>query len=74
MKVGLFLDLDGTVRESTNGRFIQTPTGQRIMAGVHEAIAFHKSQGYLIIGVTNQDGCDTINRDTGKPLKSLEDA
>ncbi len=44
------------------------------MAGVHEAIAFHLRQGYLIIGVTNQGGCDTINRDTGKPLKSLEDA
>ena len=36
--------------------------------------AHHKAQGYTIIGVTNQGGCDTINRDTGKPLKSLEDA
>ena len=51
------------------------------MAGVHEAItslssanAHHKRQGYTIIGITNQGGCDTINRDTGKPLKSLEDA
>ena len=74
MQLGLFLDLDGTVRESTNGKFIQTPGGQRIMAGVHEAIAHHKAQGYTIIGVTNQGGCDTINRNTGKPLKSLEDA
>ena len=41
---------------------------------MHEAIAFHTSQGYTIIGITNQGGCDTINRDTGKPLKSLEDA
>ena len=74
MQLGLFLDLDGTVRESTEGKFIQTPTGQRIMAGVHEAIAHHKAQGYTIIGITNQGGCDTINRDTGKPLKSIEDA
>ncbi|MHC5747777.1 MAG: HAD hydrolase-like protein [Nostoc sp.] len=74
MQLGLFLDLDGTVRESTEGKFIQTPTKQRIMAGVHEAIAHHKRQGYTIIGITNQGGCDTINRDTGKPLKSLEDA
>ncbi|MDZ8138999.1 MAG: HAD-IIIA family hydrolase [Nostoc sp. DedQUE04] len=74
MYKGLFLDLDGTVRESTDGKFIQQPTGQRIMAGVHEAIAHHKRQNYTIIGITNQGGCDTINRDTGKPLKSLEDA
>ncbi|WP_230968190.1 hypothetical protein [Nostoc sp. WHI] len=32
------------------------------------------AQGYTIIGITNQGGCDTINRDTGKPLKSIEDA
>ncbi|QFS49657.1 hypothetical protein [Nostoc sphaeroides] len=58
------------------------------MAGVHEAItslrdaartlssanAHHKAQGYTIIGITNQGGCDTINRDTGKPLKSIKDA
>lgn len=74
MQLGLLLDLDGSVRESTDGKFIQTPTVQRIMAGVHEAIAHHKRQGYTIIGITNQGGCDTINRDTGKPLKSLEDA
>lgn len=74
MQLGLFLDLDGTVRESTDGKFILSPRGQRIMTGVHEAIAFHKAQGYTIIGITNQGGCDTINRDTGKPLKSLEDA
>ena len=74
MQLGLFLDLDGSVRESTDGKFIQTPKGQRIMAGVHEAIAHHKRQGYTIIGITNQGGCDTINRDTGKPLKSIEDA
>lgn len=74
MQLGLFLDLDGTARESTEGKFIKTPTGQRIMAGVHEAIAHHKRQGYTIIGITNQGGCDTINRDTGKPLKSIEDA
>ena len=79
MQLGLFLDLDGTARESTE-KFIQTPTGQRIMAGVHEAMptaasyAHHKAQGYTVIGVTNQGGCDTINRDTEKPLKSLEDA
>ena len=81
MQLGLFLDLDGTARESTDGKFIQTPKGQQIMPGVHEAItslssanAHHKRQGYTIIGITNQGGCDTINRDTGKPLKSIEDA
>jgi len=38
MQLGLFLDLDGTVRESTDGKFIQTPKGQRIMAGLSRAI------------------------------------
>ncbi|WP_262984724.1 hypothetical protein [Nostoc sp. PA-18-2419] len=31
------------------------------MAGVHEAMLHHKRQGYTIIGITNQGGCDTIN-------------
>jgi hypothetical protein len=47
MQLGLFLD--GTARESTKGKFIQTPRGQRIMAGVHEVIAHHKRQGYTIV-------------------------
>ncbi len=70
----LFLDCDGTIREPKSGaKFINTPDDQRIITGADKAIAHYQNDGYKIIGITNQGGCDTINRDTGKPLKSLSD-
>jgi D-glycero-D-manno-heptose 1,7-bisphosphate phosphatase len=62
----LFLDLDGTVRQTKSGAtFINDPHDQQIIEGVVEAIARYPN--YLLIGITNQGGVAA-----GK--KSLEDA
>ncbi len=38
----LFLDLDGTVRETKSGNtFINNPCDQKLISGVEEAIAHH---------------------------------
>ncbi|MBO3463670.1 HAD-IIIA family hydrolase [Aetokthonos hydrillicola Thurmond2011] len=54
MKI-LFLDLDGTVRETKSGKtFINDPEDQQLMKGVKEALSRYKD--WLLIGVTNQGG------------------
>ncbi|MEH2034024.1 MAG: hypothetical protein V7K67_31200 [Nostoc sp.] len=74
MKI-LFCDIDGTLTETISGHtFKQSPTDVKIIVGADKAIAHFADLGWLIVGVSNQGGCDTINRDTGKPLKSFEDA
>lgn len=56
MKI-LFLDLDGTIRcPKSQSKFINSPQDQEPIPGAKEAIANYASQGYLIIGITNQGG------------------
>lgn len=51
----LFLDLDGTVRESASGKkFIKDDKDIKIKDGVIETIRKQKEKGYLVIAVTNQ--------------------
>ena len=51
----LFLDLDGTVRQTKSGAtFINDPYDQELIVGVEDAIA--RYHDYKIIGVTNQGG------------------
>ncbi len=53
----LFLDCDGTIREPKSGaKFINNPDDQRIITGADKAIAYYHSEGYKIIGITNQAG------------------
>lgn len=52
----LLLDLDGTVREPKSGKFINTPTNQRIIPGVQERLAKYNLMQWIIIGITNQAG------------------
>ena len=53
----LFLDLDGTVRESKRGKmFIQSVQDIKIKDYVVDIIRSYKSRGYLIIAITNQGG------------------
>ena len=63
----LFVDLDGTIRRPKSGeKFIQSPIDQEPIPGAKEAIAKYASEGYLIVGVTNQGGVAAGH-------KSLED-
>lgn len=53
----LFVDLDGTIRETKTGRPHPVKAwDQRLKAGVKEKVAAYKSEGHLIVGVTNQGG------------------
>ena len=54
----LFLDLDGTIRESKFGKFIDSPTEQQPIPGMQEAVRLFSGAGYRIIGVTNQGGVE----------------
>ena len=53
----LFVDLDGTVRETRSGQVHPTePWDQYLLPGVAEQLAAYQARGYLIVGVTNQGG------------------
>lgn len=57
MNKALLLDLDGTVRRTTNGKPCPNrPEEQELIPGVKEVIKKYKSQGYKVIGITNQGG------------------
>lgn len=56
VKPALFLDLDGTVRYSKNGEFINSPDDVAVYDGVLDKIMEYKDNGYLIFAITNQGG------------------
>lgn len=52
----LVLDLDGTVRYSKDGKFINKPEDIALFDGVEDKLWAYRDSGYLIFGVTNQGG------------------
>ncbi len=53
----LFLDLDGTVRETKSGRVHPIrPWDQVLRPGVIERLSELRARGYAVVGVTNQGG------------------
>ncbi len=53
----LFVDLDGTVRETLSGRVHPVePWDQRLRPNVADRLAEYRARGYHIIGATNQGG------------------
>jgi D-glycero-D-manno-heptose 1,7-bisphosphate phosphatase len=52
----LILDLDGTVRGSTSGPFINHPSEIYLLPQAEEKIQEYVKSNYLICGVTNQGG------------------
>src|SRR5882672_7617668 len=56
VKPALCLDLDGTVRYSAIGEFINVPSDIRIFEGVEEIIWEYKNKGFLIMAASNQGG------------------
>lgn len=53
----LFLDLDGTVRETLSGRVHPLePWDQQLRPGVSDRVREYRDRGYAIVGVTNQGG------------------
>ncbi|MBI2756700.1 MAG: HAD-IIIA family hydrolase [Chloroflexi bacterium] len=53
----LFVDLDGTVRNTKSGHVHPLkPWDQEIRPGVQERLAQFRAAGYAVVGVTNQGG------------------
>lgn len=71
----LFVDVDGTLTETLSGSpFKQSPDDIKPIEGAQRAIAHYEDKGFIMFGISNQGGCDTINRSTGKPFKTIESA
>ena len=56
VKPALCLDLDGTIRYSRSGDFINKIEDIALYDGVEEVIWGYRERGYLIFGITNQGG------------------
>lgn len=56
VRPALCLDLDGTIRYSKNGEFINKPEDVALFEGVESKLWEYRAKGYLIFGVTNQGG------------------
>ena len=56
VRPALCLDLDGTVRYSKNGKFINHPDDIVLFEGVEEKIWQYRDKDYLVFGITNQGG------------------
>lgn len=56
VKPALCLDLDGTVRYSKNGEFINKPDDIALFGDVQEKIWEYRDKGYLVFGITDQGG------------------
>lgn len=56
IRPALCLDLDGTVRYSTSGDFINKPEDVALFDGVESKIWEYRDKGFLICGITNQGG------------------
>ena len=56
VRPALCLDLDGTVRYSNSGRFINRPEDVEVFDGVEARIWRYRDDGFLVFGVTNQGG------------------
>jgi D-glycero-D-manno-heptose 1,7-bisphosphate phosphatase len=53
----LFVDLDGTVRDTRSGRVHPLePWDQYLLPGVKERLSAYRERGYAVVGVTNQGG------------------
>ena len=57
MKKIIFLDLDGTVRETKSGaKFINDPFDQELIQGVSFWLKKFRKEGFILVGITNQGG------------------
>ena len=69
----LFVDIDGTLTTTKSGKpFKQSPDDIKPLPGSQKAVTHFANRGYKIFGVSNQGGCDTIDKSTGKPFKSVD--
>lgn len=64
----LFLDLDGTVRQTKSGQtFINDPYDQQLIPGVLDAVARYST--WTIVGITNQAGVEAHKKTLDSCIK-----
>ena len=56
LQPALFLDFDGTIRHSNNGKFINKIEDIMLFPDVENKVWQYRDNGYLILGITNQGG------------------
>jgi D-glycero-D-manno-heptose 1,7-bisphosphate phosphatase len=56
IKPALCLDLDGTIRHSKSGEFINGPLDVALFPDVEAKLWEYRKKGYLIFGISNQGG------------------
>lgn len=56
VKPALCIDLDGTIRCSTRGRYIEKPGDIALLPNVERILWKYRDAGFIICGVTNQGG------------------
>ncbi|EKU98142.1 histidinol phosphatase [Leptolyngbya sp. PCC 7375] len=71
----LLIDLDGTARITKSGQVCPTyPDDQILIPETANLCQQLADSGWTISAVTNQGGCEAINRETGKPYKTHRQA
>ena len=65
----IVLDLDGTVRKSKSGKFIDGPDDVELLPGVAEVLIEYYNAGYAVFGWTNQGGVSHGFKDFDLPGK-----
>lgn len=74
MEKVIFFDVDGTLTGTKSGAtFKQDSQDIQLLEGVAEGIKYYQSQGWIMIGISNQGGCSAINKATGKPFKTIDE-
>jgi D-glycero-D-manno-heptose 1,7-bisphosphate phosphatase len=72
----LLLDLDGTIRRPTSGKFIEDPNDQEPIEGAIKAMEIYHQEGWTMIGITNQGGVaagyKSLKSAIEEQLKTLE--
>lgn len=71
MKI-LLTDLDGTIRCSTTGNFIESYKGQKPMLGADKAIEHFAACGWHIVGISNQGGIASGYKTLEATIKEME--
>jgi len=68
----ILIDLDGTVRKTLSGEVCPiSKKDQMLIPEAEQKLKTIKSKKHAIYGISNQGGCEAINKKTGKPYKTV---
>lgn len=68
----LLVDLDGTIRCSTTGNFIESYKGQKPMLAADKAIEHYADRNWQIVGISNQGGIAGGYKSLENTIKEME--